>query len=134
LHPQAGIAKGAVPNITRPRGTKTLNGIANYNRKVELKGTLLPEFSRSKHIEKRFKGCVLPNHQTNTDVILGNDSLTAVDMNCDGTDQTVVWLDNSTPCKPVGLIKSNKCMLTFSILYLRMKKLMTMTKATHHKS
>ena len=79
--------------------TKTINGITNYNRIVELQGILLPEFSRSKRIEKPFK-CYVSNHDSKLDIILGNDFLIAVGINCNGADQTITWLDNSVPYKP----------------------------------
>jgi transposase InsO family protein len=92
------LPKGAVPQITRPTPTRTLNGVSNYNRIVELQGILLPEFSRSKRIERPFK-CYVSQHDSKVDIILGNDFLIAVGINCNGADQTITWLDNSVPYK-----------------------------------
>jgi hypothetical protein len=101
------LPKGAVPSTVRSRRTKTLSGIIDYNRKVELKGILLPELSRSKHIEKRFE-CFVSEHPSNTDVILGNDFLIAVGINCNGSDQTITWLDNSIPYKTVDYFEQKQ--------------------------
>jgi hypothetical protein len=71
------LPKGAAPQITRPTPTKTLNGVSNYNRIVELQETLLPEFSRSKHVDRPFK-CHVSKHDSKVDMMLGNDFLIAV--------------------------------------------------------
>ena len=93
------IPKGAVPKVIRPKVTRTLSGTTNYTRVVELQGILLPEFSRSKHIDRKFE-CFVSNHVGTTDVILGNDFLIAVGINCNGADQTITWLDSKVPYKP----------------------------------
>jgi hypothetical protein len=62
--------------------------VTTYNRSVELQCMLLPEFSRSKHIDRTFE-CVVTDHESKTYVILGNDFLIAVGIDCNGTDQTI---------------------------------------------
>jgi hypothetical protein len=81
LHEQI-FLKGAVPQITKALPTKTLNETTNYTRIIELQMILLPELSCSKRINKIFK-CYVSTHETNTNIILGNDFLTAVGINCD---------------------------------------------------
>ena len=93
------IPKGAVPKITVPLATSTLSGTTAYDRVVELSGIQLPEFSRSMRINRLFR-CYVSNQKGNTDLILGNDFLTAVGVNCNGEDQTMSWIGNSIPYKP----------------------------------
>jgi hypothetical protein len=39
-------------------------------------------------------------HDSKVDIVLGNNFLIAVGINCNEADQTITWLDNSVPCKP----------------------------------
>ena len=103
--PERVLPKGAVPKTAvRAAPTKTLTGIQTFDRMVELKGVILPEFSRSKKIDE-ISVCYVAKQHTNTDVILGNDFLQAIGINCNGTNcqrpRSVTVCTSSTLCRSV---------------------------------
>ena len=69
------LPKGAVPKTVRTVPTKTLTGVQTFDRMVELKGMILPEFSRSKKIDEIFVCYVSKQEDANIDGILENDFL-----------------------------------------------------------
>jgi hypothetical protein len=94
IHERA-LPKGAVPKIRRLIPTKTLNnGVADYNRIVELERIIrLPEFSRSSALIKEYSNATC-QITTQANIILGNDFLIAVGINCinrNGANQTITW-------------------------------------------
>ena len=110
----------------RPASTKTLNGTQNFDRMVKLKGMLLPEFSRSKKINEMFV-CNVSKEDTNIDVILGNDFLQAIDINCDGTNITINWINTTVLYKPRDYLYMKYQMYLDFLESMSLKKLSMMT-------
>jgi hypothetical protein len=98
VHERA-LPKGAAPKITKSSPVKTLNGTTKCNRVVKLDGLILPEFSRSRRIDNAFVYFV-SNQDMNTDMILGNDFLQAIGINCNGNNAIGAWFKTSMLCKP----------------------------------
>jgi hypothetical protein len=87
--------KGAVPKMTKSSPVKTLNGTTKHNHVVELDGLILPEFSQSRRIDNT-SVCFVSNQDTNANVILENDFLQAIRINCNGNN-AITWFDTNAP-------------------------------------
>jgi hypothetical protein len=104
--------------MTKSSPVKTLNVTTKHNRTVELDGLILPEFSRSQRIDS--------NQDKNTNVILGNDFLQAIRINCNGKLHCLNFQTNSTQASP-----STACLLASKTTALHQQRTLLHSNKNH---
>ena len=93
------LPKGMTPQLINPCPQITLSGMSTHDHIIHLHDIILPEFLQTKHITESFT-CYVSKHNNNTDIILGNNVLQPLGINCLSNKQQIQWMEHTIPYKP----------------------------------
>jgi hypothetical protein len=89
------LPQGVEPLVKETISVKSITSVEPFNRIVALGNVMLPEFSRSQCLDEL--ELRVTKSDATPDIILGNDYLVSLGIDCCGSTREIKWLDHVVP-------------------------------------